>query len=74
MLGGIKLLTAQEVADLLRVPKARVYDLARQGLLPLVRLGRQVRFEERALREWIAGGGQALSAGWQRLDAGDQGE
>ncbi len=57
----MRLLTATEVADLLRVPKGRVYELVRQGLLPACHLGRQIRIEERALREWIAGGGQGLA-------------
>lgn len=38
------LLTAAEVAAILRVRRSRVYDLARHGQLPVVRLGRQVRF------------------------------
>ena len=54
----MKLLIAKEVADLLRVSKARVYELARRHLVPTVTLGdRQVRFEEKAIHEWIAAGG-----------------
>ena len=59
------MLTVQEVAELLRVPRSRAYELARQGLIPTVRLGRQIRFEEEALRQWIADGGKALSGGWR---------
>jgi len=56
----MRLLTAQEVSEGLRVPLARVYELARTGVLPVVRLGdRQIRFNEDALREWIARGGNA---------------
>ena len=62
----MKLLTIQEVADLLRVSKARVYDLIHQRLLPACHLGRQLRVEEAALREWVAGGGQALPGGWRK--------
>ncbi len=50
----LRLLTAEEVARILRVSKARVYELARRGIIPSVRLGYQVRFSEAALREWIA--------------------
>jgi excisionase family DNA binding protein len=54
------LLTAQQVAVLLQVPTARVYELAREGLLPAVRLGRQIRVSSSALENWIADGGQSL--------------
>ncbi len=61
------LLTAREVAELLRVPTASVYALAREGRLPgTVRVGRLVRFDVAALRQWIAGGGQALPGTWRR--------
>ena len=54
----MNLLTATEVAQLLRVSKARVYELRRQRILPALILGkRQIRFEEDALREWIAAKG-----------------
>jgi putative molybdopterin biosynthesis protein len=62
------LLTAQQVAVLLQVPTARVYQLAREGLIPTVRLGRQVRVSASALNEWIADGGRALPDGWRRGD------
>jgi len=60
------LLTMQEVARALRVSEARAYELARDQLLPTVRLGRQLRVEEEALRQWIRAGGQALPGGWRR--------
>jgi excisionase family DNA binding protein len=59
------LLTAQQVAAVLQVPKARVYELAREGLIPVVRLGRQVRVSASALNDWIADGGRALPDGWR---------
>ena len=52
---------AEWAACLLAVTKARVYQLAREGVLPCVRLGRQIRFDERALRAWVEGGGQRLA-------------
>jgi len=56
----MNLLTATEVAETLRVSKARVYELVRRKMLPALILGeRQIRFEEDALREWIAAGGSA---------------
>ena len=53
----MRFLTAKDVSMLLRIPLARVYELARQNLIPCVRLGRQIRFTEEALNEWAARGG-----------------
>jgi excisionase family DNA binding protein len=54
----MRLITAKEVADSFQMPLARVYELARQGRLPVVRFGeRQIRFDEGALNEWIKIGG-----------------
>jgi excisionase family DNA binding protein len=62
----MSLLTVSEVAQVLRVPRARAYALIREGMLPAVRIGRQLRVAEDALAEWIAQGGQALPGGWKR--------
>ena len=52
---SMRLLTADEVAGILSVSTARVYDLARRNAIPALKLGqRQVRFDETALRNWIA--------------------
>lgn len=55
------LMTAGQVAAVLRVTPNRVYELVRSGLLPVVRLGRQVRIDSLALDKWIATGGAELS-------------
>lgn len=52
-----KLLMAEEVAEILNMTKDRVYSLARQNLIPHVRIGRQLRFSYRAIEEWISRGG-----------------
>jgi excisionase family DNA binding protein len=39
-----EVMTAREVADLLRMPVSTVYELARRGELPARRLGRTWRF------------------------------
>jgi excisionase family DNA binding protein len=69
----MRLLTIPEVSDLLRVPPARAYELARQGVLPVVRLGRQVRVSEPALQRWIEDGGQ-VSGGWRQGSGGQPGQ
>ena len=66
----MNLLTIPEVARVLRVPPARAYNLAREGLIPTVRVGRQVRVDRDALRHWIDDGGCALPGGWKRTAPG----
>ena len=63
-----RLLTPDEVAELLKVSRFRVYELGRTGALPAVRLGRQVRFNPAVLRAFIESGGRALEGdgGWGR--------
>jgi excisionase family DNA binding protein len=56
----MKLLRLGEVAEMLDVPPARVYEMARRGLLPVVRMGRQVRVDPEQLETWIEAGGQPL--------------
>ena len=51
----MRLLTASEVATILRVSTARVYELARVKSIPSITLGqRQIRFDETTLHEWIS--------------------
>jgi excisionase family DNA binding protein len=47
------LLTADEVAERLRVTKCWIYAEVRAGRLPHVRLGRYVRFRADAIESWI---------------------
>src|SRR4051794_1295745 len=49
-----KLLRIDEVAALLDVRVQRAYELSRRGLLPVVRLGRQVRVDPDQLEAWLA--------------------
>jgi excisionase family DNA binding protein len=48
------LLTADEVADLLRVTRAWVYTETRARRIPHVRLGRYVRYRRSAVEAWVA--------------------
>lgn len=51
-----RLLTADDVAEVLGVPRAFVYALSRRGELPTVRVGdRYVRYRAQTVQEWIAG-------------------
>lgn len=64
--GSDRLLTVEEVAEMLRVPKSWVYERTRRrGLgeqLPHVKLGKYLRFEKEAVLEFLGRlrkGGQA---------------
>jgi len=48
------LLTADEVAALLKVTKPWVYAQTRAGRIPHVRLGRYVRYRRAAVLAWLA--------------------
>lgn len=62
----MNLWTVEQVSEALKVKPHRVYELIREGLLPSVRLGRQVRISEAALRAWIERGGKTLPGGWRK--------
>lgn len=64
--GVPQLLTARELGERLRLPTARIYELAREDVLPHVRIGRQIRFEAAAVGAWIQRGGSPLPGGWRR--------
>jgi excisionase family DNA binding protein len=48
-----RLLTAEQVADKLGVPKSWVYEQSRRGEIPTVTLGRYRRFRLEAIEAWI---------------------
>lgn len=53
-----QILVADEVAELLRVDRQRVYELVRRNAIPVIRVGeRQYRFDAEAIRQWIERGG-----------------
>jgi excisionase family DNA binding protein len=57
-----RLLSQEEVSDLLGVTRAGFYRLVRGGLLPAVRLGRHIRVSPAALQRFIETGGRPLEA------------
>jgi excisionase family DNA binding protein len=50
-----EVMTAREVADLLRMPTSTVYELARRGEVAARRLGRTWRFLRPRLEELLTG-------------------
>jgi excisionase family DNA binding protein len=59
-------ISASDVAQRLGVGRSRVYALAREGLLPVVRLGRLMQFSEQAIEHWLQQGGAEFAGGWRK--------
>lgn len=49
-----RLMTAAEAAQLLRVPRSTVYELARNRRIPFLKVGRRTLFVRQSLLDWIA--------------------
>ncbi len=47
-------MTVEEVADYLRIPRSSVYRLAQQGRIPCQKAGRRWRFHRAAIDEWLS--------------------
>ncbi len=59
-----QILVADEVAEMLRVDRQRVYELVRRNAIPVIRLGeRQYRFDAETIRKWIERGGSSVESG-----------
>jgi excisionase family DNA binding protein len=56
------LLKPTDAARLLNVTYQRLCALVRNGQLPVVRLGRQFRFDPEAIQQFIRSGGKGLDA------------
>ena len=50
----MNLLTVQELAAWLKVPKSWVYDRTRNGRIPCVKMGKYVRFNKEEIEEWLS--------------------
>jgi excisionase family DNA binding protein len=61
-----RLIKIKEAATVLDVSEDRAYQMAREGLLPIVHLGRQVRVDSDRLEEWILQGGKSHERGWRK--------
>ena len=55
----VRLLTTPEVQRLIRVDRSTIYRMAEDGRLPAVKVGRQWRFPEDRLRDWLRAQGAA---------------
>ena len=59
-------MTLKETARILNVAEGRAAELARQGIIPVSRLGRHYRVDPDALKAFLDNGGKALPGGWRR--------
>jgi excisionase family DNA binding protein len=57
ILDGDALLTAAEVAKRLGLSTTTIYDLARRGGIPHIRVGKAIRFSRPHLERWLLSGG-----------------
>jgi excisionase family DNA binding protein len=46
-------MTVDEVAEYLRIPRASVYKLAQRGRIPCQKVGRHWRFRREAIDQWL---------------------
>ena len=49
----LRLLNAQEIADLLGVKKSTIYQWTHQGFIPFVKIGKLVRFNADDISRWL---------------------
>jgi excisionase family DNA binding protein len=66
MLDAVRFLTVPQVAEMIQLTEARIYEAVRQNLLPAVHIGRQVRIEESVFLEWARSGGKTHANVWSR--------
>jgi excisionase family DNA binding protein len=58
--------SVEYAAKRLNISTQRAYQLARESLIPTVRLGRQIKVDPDELEAFIKNGGQALPGGWKK--------
>ena len=52
-------MTLNEVAEYLRIPRSTAYKLVQEGRIPGQKVGRQWRFRRDTIDRWLDEGGQA---------------
>jgi len=48
-----KLLTPQEIAEVLGVQPSTIYQWTHQGYIPYIKIGKFVRFKEKDVEKWV---------------------
>jgi len=62
----VKLRPLRWVTSVFPISYQRAADLARRGVLPTVRLGRQVFVDPKQIEQFVKTGGRALPGGWRQ--------
>jgi len=61
------LLRSGEAAEKLDITEYQLYAKTREGILPSVRIGRMLRWDEQALTDFIKSGGKGYPGdGWRK--------
>ena len=50
----MQVMTVDEVAEYLRIPRSSLYKLAQEGRIPCQKVGRHWRFRREAIDQWLA--------------------
>jgi excisionase family DNA binding protein len=50
----VSVMTVDEVAEYLRIPRSSLYKLAQEGRIPCQKVGRHWRFRRVAIDEWLS--------------------
>jgi len=53
MVSESEIMTVKDVAEYLRMSEAKVYKLAKEAALPVVRIGKTWRFRKDLLDDWL---------------------
>ena len=48
-----RLLTAEQVSDMLQVSKSTVYRWVHYDFIPYIKIGGALRFDEKAVKKWL---------------------
>jgi excisionase family DNA binding protein len=63
-----EVMTIKDVAQYLRISEAKVYELARTGAIPALRIGKSWRFQKDLLKQWVR---KSAEANITLIDNGD---
>jgi len=50
----VQVMTVDEVAEYLRIPRSSLYKLAQEGRIPCQKVGRHWRFRRAAIDQWLS--------------------
>ena len=60
------LLRSRDAAEKLDITEYQLYAKTREGIIPAVKIGRMIRWNEEALNDFIQVGGKSYPGGWKK--------